>query len=107
MRHGYIGNAMKIKNVKTGAAGGSQKTGKAGAARKSSKSGGSQSTTGSKPSVSVSLDGNIASSLSTDAAKRADKVASLQKAFLDGDLEVDSERTAGKIIQNLTDYSFA
>lgn len=101
---------MKINDSKKSSVGTTGKVGNTGAAKKSSessKAGGTQSAAVSKAGVSVSSSGQIASTLSGDAARRAEKVASLKMEVDSGNYEPDSQKTADKIMQSLTDYSLA
>ena len=100
---------MKTRSIKNGPVTGPQSSGKAGGAKKSSNSGVTQSSGGvkSKPAVNVSVNSGISSVLNADSEKRAEKIESLNAAYMSDNLETDSEQTAGKIIQDLTDYTLA
>lgn len=97
---------MKI-NERKGSIGTTTKVGNAGATGKANKAGGSQSEGIKKAGVSVSSSGPIAATLSGDAAARAEKVANLKMDVVSGNYEPDSQKTADKILENLTDYSLA
>lgn len=96
---------MKI-NERKGSIGTTSKVGNTGAT-KANKAGSSQSEGIKKAGVSVSSSGPIAATLSSDASARAEKVASLKMEVVSGNYEPDSQKTADKILQNLTDYSLA
>lgn len=101
---------MKVSGTRNrGSVGTTSKVGTSGATGKANKAGGSQSEGGriEKAAVTVTASGPIASTLASDAAQRADKVASLKMEVLSGEYDPDSQKTAEKILQNLTDYSLA
>lgn len=80
----------------------------AGAARKSEKAESGQSASTTKASVSVSGGaGQISESMGAFASQRAEKVASIRAAVENGSYKDDSQATANKIVQNVTDYSLA
>lgn len=99
---------MKINERKgSGTVGTTAKVGNSGATGKAKKAEGSQSEGIKKAGVSVSSSGPISATLSSDAAARAEKVASLKMEVDSGSYDADSQKTAEKILENLTDYSLA
>lgn len=78
----------------------------ASAGKKVATAGGSQETK-KKEAVSVSLSEQLTIGAAGDSAKRADRVAELKLEVESGNYEVDSEKTADKLIDSLTDYSLA
>lgn len=61
----------------------------------------------STKAVSVSSTDQIAASMSSDASQRADKVAQIKLEVESGNYKLDSQKTADKLIDSLTDYSLA
>ena len=99
---------MKINKFKNSAIGKSQGTSSSSAAKNvGNAKGSSQSNAAKKASVNVSSSGDISATLAQDAAQRAEKVASLKMEVESGNYQHDSEQTANKLIENLTDYSLA
>lgn len=100
---------MKIKNSvdkpHTSAIGGTNRSSGVSAGKKASAAGGSQST--SSPAVTVSSTDQLAGRLSADATERADRVAQIKLEIESGNYDLDSEKTADKLIDSLTDYSLA
>ena len=98
---------MKINETKRGSVGGTGKIGNSSATRQAPKAGENQSDAVEKSGVNVSSNGSIATTLASDAAGRSDKVTSLKMEVTSGTYEPDSQKTADKILADLTDYSLA
>lgn len=98
---------MKINETKRGSVGNTGKVGNSGATKKAPEARGSQSDAVEKSGVSVSSNGSIATTLANDASGRSDKVAGLKMEVSSGAYEPDSQKTAEKILTDLTDYSLA
>ena len=100
---------MKIKNdinKPTSAIKGSGRKGNVSAGKKTG-SAGSGGQSKSAQAVSVSSTDQIAASMNSGAALRADKVAQIKLEVESGDYKADSQRTADRLIDSLTDYSLA
>lgn len=98
---------MKITDRKTPVKGAGQ-AGNAGPTRKTGSAGSGQSSeTVKKAAVSVSSGDQITSALSGDASRRAEKVAQIKLEVDSGSYDIDSQKTADKLIDSLTDYSLA
>ncbi|OVE80543.1 flagellar biosynthesis anti-sigma factor FlgM [bacterium K02(2017)] len=102
---------MKIKNdvnKPTSAIKSSGRKGNVSAGTKASTARSSSQTNAKSPSaVSVSNTDQIATSLSNNASTRADKVAQIKLEVESGEYELDSQKTADRLIDSLTDYSLA
>ena len=98
---------MKINGTKKGSASTVGKVSNSGTASKASKAEGSQSEKVEKSGVSVSTTGSIATTFANDASGRADRVESLRLEVSSGDYQPDSQKTAERILRDLTDYSLA
>ncbi len=101
---------MKIKNGtnkphSSALSGPSRNTGVS-AGKKTGSARGSQSTTSSS-AVNVSSTDQLAARMSGDASQRAERVAQIKLDIESGTYDLDSEKTANKLIDSLTDYSLA
>ena len=101
---------MKIKNFpnKTPIIKGSGKTKSTSATNKTQTAKSSnQSQSAQKSGVNITATDKIASSFSSDASQRAEKVAQIKLDVESGNYNIDSGKTASKLIDSLTDYSLA
>lgn len=101
--------SIKIKgsvNKPTSAIKGSGRKGNVSAGKKAGSARGSSQSKSAK-AVSVSTTDKIAASMSSGASHRAEKVAQIKLEVESGEYELDSQKTADKLIDSLTDYSLA
>jgi anti-sigma28 factor (negative regulator of flagellin synthesis) len=84
-------------------------SGSATSAKSVGKAGNNQSpvSAGNKAGVSVSGTDQISASLGADGSARAARVASVKLDVDNGTYQADSQKTAEKIVNHLTDYSLA
>lgn len=101
--------SMKIKetvNKPTSAIKSSGRKGNVSAGKKAGSAGDSGQAK-SAPAVNVSSTDQLAAQMTSGAAHRADKVAQIKLDVESGDYKLDSQRTADRLIDSLTDYSLA
>ena len=97
---------MKITNFKKSAIGTTQRA-ESSSSAKTVKEAGSEASAVRKAGVSLSANEEIASTLSQDSAKRADKVSSLKMEVSSGQYQTNSAKTAEGIMKDVTGYSLA
>lgn len=61
----------------------------------------------SAQAVSVSSTDQIATAMSSDSSQRTEKVSQIKLEVESGDYKLDSQKTADKLVDSLTDYSLA
>lgn len=98
---------MKVKNNVNKPPSSIKGSAKAGGASAGKKAGSAKSSRNSAQAVTVSSTDKLATRMSSDAADRADRVAQIKLEVESGNYEVDSDKTADKLIDSLTDYSLA
>ncbi|MBF0104836.1 MAG: flagellar biosynthesis anti-sigma factor FlgM [Deltaproteobacteria bacterium] len=101
--------SMKIKGSVNKPTSAIKSSGRKGNVSAGSKAGSARGTgqSGSAKAVSVSSTDQIAAQMSSGATHRADKVAQIKLNVESGEYELDSQKTADKLIDSLTEYSLA